>query len=411
MKARIGYFVPEFPGQTHIFLWRERQALAELGIDADLVSTRCPPKGIISQSWAREAQEITDYLVPFTPNDFLHASLELLRAGPVAWFRCLAVVVQAKDLSLSQRFRLLALLLTATKLTKLARERDWIHIHVPSCADAANIAMFASILSGITYSLSLLGPTLEGYGPNQEQKWKYAAFALIMSELLFNVVRERLAGFHPEQIVIAPVGVNLDDIKRQSPYVPWEVGEPCRIYSCGRLNPVKGHNYLIDTAELLRQQGFDVRLQIAGEDEKGGSGYRQNLEQLIRDKSMSDCVELLGAVSEARNRQGLEEAHIFALASLNEGISVAVMEAMAMEMPVIVTDVGGNSELIDSGVNAILVQPEKPEEMANAIASVLKDKELCWKLSRESRKKVAAKFHHRVSAQALADCLDKLGIL
>ena len=73
-----------------------------------------------------------------------------------------------------------------------------------------------------------------------------------------------------------------------------------------------------------------MRLQIAGEDEQGGSGYRQELEKIIEDKSMSECVELLGAVSEQLIRQGLEAAHIFALASLNEGVPVAVMEAMAI---------------------------------------------------------------------------------
>jgi glycosyltransferase involved in cell wall biosynthesis len=149
-------------------------------------------------------------------------------------------------------------------------------------------------------------------------------------------------------------------------------------------------------------------LQIAGEDEQGGSGYRRELEKVIQDKGMSEYVELLGAVSEARIRQGLEDAHIFALASLNEGIPVAVMEAMAMEMPVVVTDVGGTSELVDNGVDALLVPSEKPEEMADAIVKVLQDKELALSLSQKSRKKIGAKFHHRLSAEALAEYLEGL---
>ena len=64
MKARIGYFIPEFPGQTHIFLGRERQILAELGIETSLVSTRHPSKAISSHIWADEAQKNTAYLVP-----------------------------------------------------------------------------------------------------------------------------------------------------------------------------------------------------------------------------------------------------------------------------------------------------------------------------------------------------------
>lgn len=408
MKARIGYLIPEFPGQTHIFYWRERQILTEIGIETGLVSTRRPPKAIASHSWAEEAQKNTDYLVPLTLKDFVNSSTELLRAGPAALSHCLAIITRAKDLSLLQKIRLLAMIFIAGKLAWLARKKGWSHIHVHSCADAANVAMFASILSGITYSLTLHGPTLDVYGPNQEQKWKHASFALIISEQLFKVVKERLANFLPKQVEIAPMGVNLAQIKRHHPYIPWESNSPCKIFACGRLNPVKGHKDLIETVELLRQRGFDVRLQIAGEDEQGGSGYRQELEKIIQDKSMSEYIELLGAVSEAQVRQCLEEAHVFTLASLNEGIPVSVMEAMAMEIPVVVTDVGGNSELIDNGVDAILVQPEKPEEMADTIETVLQDKELALRLSQASRKKIATKFHHRISAERLAQCLEEL---
>ncbi len=405
MHSKIGYFIPEFPGQTHIFLWRERQILEELGIEADLISTRRPPSAIASHTWAEEAQKNTVYLVPFSSKDFSIAAKEVLRAGLTGWLRCGRAITQAKDMSPVQKLRLFAMTLVAGKLAWLARTRGWSQIHAHSCADAAHIAMFASFLSGIPYSLTLHGPTLEVYGPNQEQKWKNASFAIVISERLCKDVKQKLAGFLPNQVVVAPMGVNLAVIKRHRPYKPWEEGTPCRIFSCGRLNPVKGHKYLIETIEQLRQQGFDARLQIAGEDEQGGSGYHLELEQLIQEKSLGDYVELLGAVSEQRVRQGLEEAHVFALASLNEGIPVAVMEAMAMEMPVVVTDVGGNSELIDNGVDGIMVQPEKPEEMTDAIAKVLNDKELAMSLVQKSRDKISTNFHHERSAKAIADCL------
>jgi glycosyltransferase involved in cell wall biosynthesis len=101
---------------------------------------------------------------------------------------------------------------------------------------------------------------------------------------------------------------------------------------------------------------------------------------------------------------------VFALASLNEGIPVAVMEAMAMEVPTVVTNVGRTSELVDDGADAVLVQSEKPEEMADAIAQVLQNPELALSLSQESRKKIIAFFSHGLRAETLAQCLEKLGI-
>ncbi|WP_347267100.1 exopolysaccharide biosynthesis GT4 family glycosyltransferase EpsE [Paracoccus sp. (in: a-proteobacteria)] len=399
----IGFFIPEFPGQTHIFLWRERQALAELGIRAELVSTRPPPRAVASHSWAAEAQAETRYLLPLgggAPG----IVAEFLRAGPLAWARSLGAAFGAETAGgLRGRFRMLGLLAMGARLRRIARAQGWQHIHVHSCADSANIAMLCERLGGPGYSLTLHGPTLDGYGPNQRQKWRHARFVTIISRLLEGVAAREIGADRPAVVNVAPMGVDLDQIRRARPWQPPAAGAPLRLFSCGRLNAVKGHDHLIATVALLRAQGIDARLEIAGEDEQGGSGYHRHLDALIAGKGLGDVVTLLGAVDEARVREGLETAHVFALASLNEGISVAIMEAMAMEMPVVVTDVGGNSELITSGRDAILVPAERPEVMAAEIAGLLAEPARALALAQASRARVAQDFHHRRSAEAVAD--------
>lgn len=408
-EIRIGYLIPEFPGQTDIFFWRERQALAELGIETKIISTRRPPQGIISHTWFREAQNMTVYLFPLGLQDMAIVVAELLKAGIPQWLRCFKVILQAEDVSLTGKLRLAALIPFAAKLIWLARHQSWSHIHVTTCGDSANIAMFASILSNITYSLSLLGPELETYGPNQKQKWQYTAFGIFQAEKLQRDVEKKLDGYLPKDIAFAPVGVNIDVMKRQDPYKVWEQQEPCKIYTCGRLNPVKGHNYVIEALEILRQQGVDAYLQIAGEDEQGGSGYRRVIEALIQEKGLGDYVTLLGAVSEERNRQAYQEAHIYAMGSLNETAgAVAAMEAMAMEVPVVMTNVGATSELIDHGVDALLVQPQQPQELAAAIMQVLSDPDLALRLGKAAREKIVTKFSHRRSATQIAAYLRKM---
>ncbi|SIQ31720.1 Glycosyltransferase involved in cell wall bisynthesis [Paracoccus thiocyanatus] len=401
---KIGFFIPEFPGQTHIFLWRERQALAELGIDAEPVSTRPPPRAVASHSWAAEAQAQTRYLMPLG-GEGLGAVAEFLRAGPAGWTRGLGAAMAAEAQGAKGRLRMLALLAMGARLKRIARQQGWDHIHVHSCADSANIAMFAERLGGPSYSLTLHGPTLEGYGPNQRQKWRHARFATIISQLLARVAEREIGADRPAVVNVAPMGVDLDQIRRQTPWQPPAPGKALRIFTCGRLNAVKGHDHLIQTVALLRARGIDARLDIAGEDEQGGTGYHRHLDALIAEQGLTDAVTLLGAVSEDRVRDGLERAHVFALASLNEGISVAIMEAMAMEMPVVVTDVGGNHELITSGRDAILVPPERPQAMADEIARLLAHPDEARRLAQASRARVAAQFHHRRSAQAVADGL------
>ena len=409
MKARIGYLVPEFPGQTHTWIWRDRRALAELGIQADLVSTRRPK--LIVHAWAEQAQQLTHYLVPLSARDVRATIGALIKAGPKALARCLLVPLEIKGMSTKQRLRLAALIVIAGRFAALARERGWTQLHVLSAGDAAHVAAFASYLTGIDYSLTLLAP-LEGYGPNQREKWQDASFALVMSEKLLAEVHQNLGDVAPDKIAIAPMGVDIDQAKRSVPYQPWRPGVgPCRIYTCGRLHPVKGHKYLFEAVALLAAKGYPVQVQVAGGEEGvAGGGYKDALLQQLRQLGIEKSVEFLGAVTEERHRQGIQEAHVFVLASLDEGISVAAMEAMAMQTPAVVTDVGGMRELVTPESDALMVPSQNPQALADAIARILDNPELALRLSEQSREKVARKFHHRRSAEALAQCLGVIDV-
>ena len=85
-------------------------------------------------------------IFPFAAKDFINSFVEVLKAGPAAWWQCLAVIAKARDTSLSQKVGLLALVFVAGKLAGLTKTKGWSHIHVHSCANAASIAMFASLL-------------------------------------------------------------------------------------------------------------------------------------------------------------------------------------------------------------------------------------------------------------------------
>ena len=174
-----------------------------------MVSTQLPPKAIVSHVWAEEAKKNTVYLLPFDAKDFINSFVEVLKASPAAWWQCLAVIAKARDTSLSQKVGLLALVFVAGKLVGLTKTKGWSHIHVHFCANTASIALFNSILTGCTYSMTLHGQTLEVYGSNQEPKWKNAAFAIVISQLLLNDVKNKLANFLPTQLAVTPMGVNI----------------------------------------------------------------------------------------------------------------------------------------------------------------------------------------------------------
>lgn len=404
----IGYLVPEFPGQTHIFLWREYQALTDLDVSVKLVSTRRPPEKVRSHDWSVHAESITSYLLPLSLSDLGMMAGVLLRAGPSGWLSCARAVLNAR-MPAKQKLGLVALIPFAAKLAGLAGRQNWQHVHVASCGNTANIAMFSTLLKGPTYSLALLGPRLSTYGPNQEQKWKHAAFGLFQSQQLYEEAKGKIPEALPTLVDVAPVGVNLEVMKREAPYEIWQPSQVARIYCCGRLNQIKGHTYLIETVRILRDKGLDATLTIAGEDEQGGAGYRKVIEAFIEENDMSDHVELLGAVSERRNRQGYAEAHIYAMGSLDEAAgAVAAMEAMAMEVPVVMTNVGATPELIEDGVDAMLVPPKQPAVQAEVIYEILNNPELARRLGRAGREKIARKFSHRRSAEKINEFLERI---
>lgn len=412
---RLGYLVPEFPGQTHIFFWRELQSLAALGVDCDLVSTRLPSKKIVSHDWSKEAMARTTYLAPMTFGATLSALLEIARSGPAGWWRLSRAISRSEPRGPKAKIRLIALAVAGGRLAGIGRKNRWRHLHVHSCADSANVAMFAHLITGLPYSITLHGP-LEDYGANQRMKWSNAAFGIVITRKLLGEVKAALNGSTPAEIDVAAMGVNVSKFQRKNDYRPWMPGASAgsaqtardsessggfQIFSCGRLNPCKGHDHLIRAIALLRQQGIDAKLRIAGADDSLGK-YQPVLEKLIDELNLREAVTLLGAVSEQVVLDGLESSHVFALGSLHEPLGVAIMEAMAMQMPVVVTRAGGVPELVDDGVDGILVDAESAPALAEGLMKIARDPELAKRLAIAGRQKVEKSFQSDQSAKVLA---------
>ena len=115
---------------------------------------------------------------------------------------------------------------------------------------------------------------------------------------------------------------------------------------------------------------MNVRLEIAGEDDAGGTGFHKELDRLISELHLAETVVLLGAVNERRIVEGLTAAHLFVLASHHEPLGVAIMEALSCETPVISTNQGGVPELIDHGIDGYLIPPEDADALAETIRTL-----------------------------------------
>ncbi len=397
---RIGYLIPEFPGQTHAFFMREREELRRRDVEAVLYSTRPPANGAARHDWAESARKQTTYLTPVGIRKLLAALLTIVACGPIAWFRCLKIIATADCGSFKERLRIAAMVPVAATLVRMANRSGWTHLHIHSCANAAWVGVFLQQLSGLTYSLTLHGP-LHDYGSNQHLKWRFAHFVIVITRELIESAQQSLPDDCLSRILLAPMGVEPSRFVRSRPYMPATKDGVVRLVSCGRINPCKGHDDLIRAVHRLRQRGVAAELTICGATDGRRLDYLDQLHSLIQEFHLEQCVQLTGSVSEDRVRQELERAHFFCLASHKEPLGVATMEAMAMELPVIVTESPGVAEMVTSGVNGVLVPACSPDLMADAVLDLLRHPDDCSRMAVNGRLTIEQRFHSGVSAEAI----------
>ena len=159
------------------------------------------------------------------------------------------------------------------------------------------------------------------------------------------------------------------------------------IVSVGRLHWKKGFEFLLQAFQILLAKGIKARLEIVG-----AGPEREKLIFMTHLLGVSEFVTFRGALSHVDIQVMLANADIYAQSSLSEGISNAVMEAMAMELPVVSTDVGGMSELITDSIDGFLVPALNPDSLAEKLILLAQDSELRNKLGQNARLKILKDF-------------------
>jgi glycosyltransferase involved in cell wall biosynthesis len=133
----------------------------------------------------------------------------------------------------------------------------------------------------------------------------------------------------------------------------------------------------------------------------GGNGAIGRARSEAQRLGVADHVDLRGWVGAQEREALLTRADIFALPSRNEGLPMSVLEAMARGLPVIATPVGGVPELIEDGVNGLLVPPADPDALARAILKLADDQEGRAALGRAARETILARHSAAVALPAL----------
>ncbi len=222
-------------------------------------------------------------------------------------------------------------------------------------------------------------------------------------------IRERMIEVNrlpEEKIVSIPTGVDLDrfnpervkgDIRKE---LGIEENAPL-VGSISIIRTEKGYPYFLEAAQGILKVKPETRFLIVGPEPKGDT-----LAQEVRKRGLEDKIIMPGPREDIP--QVLASLDIFVLSSLREGVPQGVAQALAMEKPVVATDVGGVPELIRNDQTGLLVPPADSRALAKAILELLEDREKAKRLGKNGRKLIEERFSQESMIEKIEDLYREL---
>lgn len=169
----------------------------------------------------------------------------------------------------------------------------------------------------------------------------------------------------------------------------------------GRLSAEKGLDILVQAVDRLLQRGFDLELFIGGDGEE-----KQRLTALIARLGRAERIHLLGYLPNVKEfYEGLD---IFALASLREGLPNVLLEALALEVPVVATRIAGIPRLITNGITGLLAEPGSVDDLEKQLSRLALDANLRRQLSGQGRDVIARFYGFDARMQKIRGIYDDL---
>jgi glycosyltransferase involved in cell wall biosynthesis len=180
-------------------------------------------------------------------------------------------------------------------------------------------------------------------------------------------------------------GMDLAQYPRRTPADMHRTSKHLIVGTVAHLSPEKGLKYLIEAASIIPGVQDRIRFVIVGDGE-----CLQELKDLAQQRGLGEIFQFAGFRFDTS--QLMKSFDIFALPSLSEGLSSAILEAMATSLPIVATEVGGIPELVKDGDNGLLVASRDPAALARAIQQLVDNPEESRQMGERGRKRMEEQF-------------------
>jgi len=300
------------------------------------------------------------------------------------------------------------LLMFTIQAIRHARECDVIHAH---WSIAGIAGLIAARIMGKPIVLNIHQGTLRDFTKIERVLLENVDYVVFNSSYTLSHVMKYA---RPRAFGIVPPGVDTDKfqswslLQTVSDILTAGIKGKQVLFTLGRLVEWKGHRHLIGAVRRVNDK-MNVHLLIGGE-----GTLRQDLGKLVAEQGLENHVTFLDHIPGHLMNTYYSMADLYIQPSIidkdgtTEGLGVTILEAMACETPCIGSRVGGIPDIIRDGENGFLVNPADPEQLAEKICCLLKDKDLRERMGRDGRKFVEENYSWNAKAGELMEIYGSL---
>lgn len=387
----IAYLVNQYPKVSHSFIRREILALERIGVAVNRYSIRrIPLDSLVDQLDVQEHGKTSIILSSIV--GLLTAIVRSIISSPRVFWKALGTALLLGYKSKRGVLRHFAYLAEACILKELLEKNHIEHVHAHFGTNSATVALLCRLLGGPPYSFTVHGPEEfdDPEGLALKEKIQHCCFVVAIS----NFGRGQLMRWCPngEWGKIKVVHCTVDDSfsladKTAMPNAP-------RLVCVGRLCAQKGQLLLLEALHELDKEGTDFELVLAGDGE-----MRDVVEKRIKDYGLELKVRITGWISGDQVKEEILASRAMVLPSFAEGLPVVIMEALALQRPVVSTYVAGIPELVEHGKNGWIVPAGSVQDLVVALREVLTTStELLMLMGRAGAQSVCQ--HHNAAIEA-----------
>jgi glycosyltransferase involved in cell wall biosynthesis len=383
---KIAYFINQYPKVSHTFIRREIFALERLGFEVERLALRGWTERVPDPVDLAE-QGRTRYVLEEGVAGLILPALGQLARAPARLGAALKLAFRVSGRSDRRLLLHLFRVIEACRLRRFLRDSGAARVHAHFGTNSAEVAMYARMLGGPPYSLTIHGPEEFESPMAIGEKVARADFVAAISLYCRSQIYLRSAASEWAKVHVVRCGIEAafhDSPENAARAIQPPVAH--RFVCVGRLCEAKGQLILVEAVARLRAKGVSVELVLAGDGD-----LRGEIEAAVDRLGIRPQVRITGWISSERVRDEILAARALVLPSFAEGLPVVIMEAMALRRPVLSTFVAGIPELVVPGETGWLF----PAGSLDHLVAAMED---CLARSEGEMERLARAGYERVAA-------------